>query len=339
MLLLLLLLLLAVVSSCLASPDATVFRHFAGNAISGGVPTPGSNSTNVFFLGKMDTQSACETACLDDSACQAYTWTDNHPFGSVDWANMCYARHDSLFNIDDQAGHYSAQKLQDPPTSNYTADWASVSKHPNPSWFDKAKFGIYAHWGPYSVPAFGNEWYSRNMYVNGSKENKHAIATFGEDFGYKDFIPKFTAPKFNATEWASLYRAAGARYAGPVTEHADGFAMYDTKLSNYNSVKMGPKRDVTGEMAKAVRAQGLKLVTTLHHQWLWAWYPTYDPHTDCGQAEYQLTADHGGVYGPNCGSKAAWSKLNTTQAFMDYFERKVEEVVDLYQPDVLYFDR
>ena len=99
----------------------------------------------------------------------------------------------------------SGQKLQDPPLQPYTPDWASVTKHPYPAWFDKAKFGIYAHWGLYSVPAFGNEWYSRNMYVNGSAENKHAIKNYGPAFGYKDFAPLFTAPKFNATEWAALY--------------------------------------------------------------------------------------------------------------------------------------
>ena len=76
--------------------------------------------------------------------------------------------------------------------ANYTAKWCSVATHPMPSWFEDAKFGIYAHWGPYSVPAFGSEWYSRNMYVNGSKENKHSIEKFGADFGYKDLVPMFT---------------------------------------------------------------------------------------------------------------------------------------------------
>ena len=88
--------------------------------------------------------------------------------------------------------------------------------------------------------------YSRNMYQNGSSENKHNIATYGEAFGYKDFIPMFTAPLFNATEWASIYRRAGARYAGPVAEHADGFAMFRSSVSHYNAQEMGPKRDVVG---------------------------------------------------------------------------------------------
>ena len=201
------------------------------------------------------------------------------------------------------------------------------------------------------MPAFGSEWYSRNMYVNGSKENKHSIEKFGADFGYKDLVPMFTAPKFNATEWASLYARAGARYAGPVAEHADGFAMFKSAISHWNAAEMGPKRDIVGELAQEIRAQGLRLVTTMHHQWLFAWYPTWDSETDAGDPKYELTADEGGLYGPKTGnSKCFGGSLSTlaspthppgcevSQRFNDYFVGKVREVVDQYQPDVLYFD-
>ena len=189
------------------------------------------------------------------------------------------------------------------------------------------------------------------MYVNGSRENKHSISTFGPHFGYKDLIPLFTAPKFNATEWASIYHRAGARYAGPVAEHADGFAMFKSDLSHYNAFEMGPKRDVVGELAAAIRGNGLRLVTTLHHQWLQAWYPTWDNLTDAGNDEYELTATQGGLYGAKVASAKCFSgSLSTlappqhppgcevTPRFNDYFVGKVREVVDQYQPDVLYFD-
>jgi len=112
-----------------------------------------------------------------------------------------------------------------------------------------------AHWGPYTVPAFGNEWYPRWMNFEGTKINKHHVEKYGplDKFGYHDFVPMFTAEKFDADEWATLFHAAGARFAGPVAEHHDGFAMWDSDATPWNSMNMGPKRDITGELATAVR--------------------------------------------------------------------------------------
>ena len=127
-----------------------------------------------------------------------------------------------------------------------------AQKYEVPEWYKDAKFGIFIHWGVYSVPAFGNEWYPRNDVPQGSEEYKHHIATYGpqDKFGYKDFIPMFKAEHFDPAAWAKLFKEAGAKYVVPVAEHHDGFAMYDSGLSDWTVAKMGPHRDITGELAK-----------------------------------------------------------------------------------------
>ena len=148
----------------------------------------------------------------------------------------------------------------------FRADYESLDKYQTPDWYRDAKFGIFIHWGVYSVPAYGSEWYPREMYTAGSDVNKHQVATYGPltKFGYKDFIPMFKADHFDATQWASLFKAAGAKYVVPVFEHHDGFAMYDSGLSDWTVAKMGPKRDTGGELEKAVRAQGMYFGASSH---------------------------------------------------------------------------
>lgn len=121
----------------------------------------------------------------------------------------------------------------------YKADWDSLAEHPVPQWYRDAKFGIFIHWGVYSVPAFGSEWYPRNMYLQGSPEYEHHRKTYGNQkiFGYKDFIPMFRAEKFDAEKWLDLFEEAGARYIMPVAEHHDGFQMYASGLSEWNAAK------------------------------------------------------------------------------------------------------
>lgn len=220
----------------------------------------------------------------------------------------------------------------------YEPTWESLKAHPDPQWFADAKFGIYFHWGPYSVPAFDTEWYSRNMYRPGHRDNKHHLEKWGplDRLGYKDFIPLFKAERFNPDEWADLFARSGAKFAGPVGEHADGFAMWDSALTNWNAARMGPKRDVVGEMARAVRKRNLKFIVTLHHQWLWAWYPTFDKNVDASNPEYS------GLYGPPV-SPGAWNytaklDLKPDAGFCRRWEAKIREVIDKYQPDLLWFD-
>lgn len=134
---------------------------------------------------------------------------------------------------------------------------------------EDAKFGIYAHSGVYTVPAWGNEWYPRNMYRSNQPEFQHHRENWGDQatFGYKDFIPMFKAERWDPAAWASLYKSAGARYAGPVAEHHDGFSLWDSQVNRWNSVRMGPKRDIVRELTTAIRAEGLQVFISLHHDY------------------------------------------------------------------------
>lgn len=141
----------------------------------------------------------------------------------------------------------------------YDADWNSLFQFTVPDWFSKAKFGIFIHWGLYSIAAHNNEWYSRNMYIQDKEEWEYHRKTFGEHtkFGYKDFIQMFQAEKFDPKQWAKLFKAAGAKYVFPVAEHHDGFQMYKSEISKYNAFDMGPKRDLLGELREAIEEENL----------------------------------------------------------------------------------
>jgi len=180
--------------------------------------------------------------------------------------------------------------------SSYTAAWSSVDQHPPaPEWFQDAKFGIYFHWGVFSVPAFGNEWYPRNMWISGSAENQHHIATYGDPSvwptsnfitgatnkagQFTQFAPKLTSAggNFDPTAWARLFAAAGAKFAGPVAEHHDGFSMWNSTANEWNSVAKGPRLDLVSLHAQAIRAQGLKFMVSLHHAYHFNGYYDHVP--------------------------------------------------------------
>ena len=225
-----------------------------------------------------------------------------------------------------------------PHKEKYEANWESLKQYTVPEWWKDMKFGIYFHWGPYSVPAY-KEWYSHWMYEDGNKIREYHEKTYGnlKDFGYKDFIPMFTAEKFNADEWAKLFKDAGAQFAGPVAEHSDGFAMWDSELTEWNSAKMGPKKDIVKLMADAVRKQGMKYIITYHRHWLYAWYPTWDKSTDAGDPKYA------GLYGPYVpkGSFKMGEKVPTAypdDKFNQEWLDRLNELMDKYEPDIIWFD-
>ena len=233
----------------------------------------------------------------------------------------------------------------------YTADWESLKQHKTPEWFRDAKFGIYFHWGVYSYMGKG-EWYSHHMYEDKSEGWNHwlreyHIETYGDTTQYYDFIPKFTAGHFNAADWAKLFKDAGAQFAGPVAEHCDGFSNWDSEVNTYNTVNYGPHRDLVGELEKAIKAQDMKFVTTFHHSWEWGWYMLWNGLADTTNTEfremlgevtpketfYRLGKDDSGKY-----TGEVLPEDQPSRKFVDLWKTKIFEVVDQYQPDLLWFD-
>lgn len=216
----------------------------------------------------------------------------------------------------------------------YKPDWRSLRQHDTPKWLRDGKFGIYTHWGPYAVHGQGpnGTWYSHEVYMDEEGwQRKHFEENYGKltpDFGYKDLIPMFTAEKFDADEWAELFEKSGARFAGPVAEHHDGFAMWDTKYSEWNAATMGPKRDVVGELETAIKARGMKYVTAFHHAANWFFFPTWDDRYDTGNPKY---AGLYGVHHPE-------NEWPPNQEFTDEWYGKIIEVIDKYDPDFIWFD-
>ncbi len=194
----------------------------------------------------------------------------------------------------------------------------------------------------YSVPAYGSEWYPRMMYVEGSPEYRHHIETYGKQdkFGYKDLIPMFKAEHFDPAAWAELFKKAGAKYVVPVAEHHDGFAMYDSGLSDWTVAKIGPHRDTTGELAKAVRAAGLHFGVSSHrveHNFFLG--PGRAITSDVNDPQYAM------LYGPahNWLLNPSGTPLNNdftyvSSAWADDWLARSAELVEKYHPDIVYFD-
>jgi alpha-L-fucosidase len=225
----------------------------------------------------------------------------------------------------------------------FRPDWRSLQAYKEPEWYKDAKFGIFIHWGLYSVPAFGNEWYSRDMYVQGSPEFKHHVETYGPQnkFGYKDFIPMFKAEHFDAKGWAKLFQEAGAKYVVPVAEHHDGFPMYLSNLTDWCAGKMGPKRDIVGELAEAVRSEGMHFAASSHrieHDWFMNGGREFDSDVDDPQ--------YASFYGPaqprlvkeGYEDKLIQEWTYLSPAFKDDWLARTAEIVEKYHPDMVYFD-
>ena len=220
------------------------------------------------------------------------------------------------------------------PPGPFSPTWDSLrANYRVPAWFNEAKFGLFMHWGPYSVPAYHNEWYEKHMYAQYRAWHTEHFGPH-DNFGYKDFLPRFTAEKFNPVAWAELFQKSGARFVIPTAQHHDNFALWDSAVTPFNAKKIGAHRDLIGDLAKAVRARGLKFGVSNHgienFQFI---NPPADLLADLKSKKADLFdpawAD---FYNVADRSDAALQKF-----LVNWYERNVE-LIDNYQPDILWFD-
>ena len=223
--------------------------------------------------------------------------------------------------------------------TRYTASWTSLDTHnPAPEWFQDAKFGIYYHWGAWCVAAYGSEWYPRNLYNKGSGEYNNQMSKYGDPFGnwpYDKFLTgandkqgNFTqfAPKLKSDggawdpdEWAQMFADAGAKYAGPVAEHHDGFSMWDSKVNEWNAVAMGPKLNLAKLHVDAIRKKGLKIIMSEHTAYNFTGYYQWAP------------------AGSTDSLKKLYGQLASAQE-QTLWLGKHKEIIDEFLPDILWQD-
>ncbi|HEY6901936.1 MAG TPA: alpha-L-fucosidase [Puia sp.] len=251
----------------------------------------------------------------------------------------------------------------------FRPDWASLSGYQVPEWYKNAKFGLWAHWGPQCEPEHG-DWYARSMYQEGSDDYNYHLKTYGHPskFGFKDVIHRWKAERWDPEELLALYKDAGAKYFVALANHHDNFDNYDSSYQPWNSVKMGPKKDLIAGWAKAARKQGLHFGVSVHaaHAWSWyevaqrhdlkgamqgipydgkirkeagkgLWWEGYDPQ-DLYEQDHALSRnslDDNAILG-----QWDWNNGATPPSvrYCEKFYKRTIELIDKYHPDLLYFD-
>jgi len=231
---------------------------------------------------------------------------------------------------------------QDPAQPTYDGSWQSLQGMPVPAWFDDGKIGIFIHWGPYSAIGYrkGNRGYAEHvpklLYEDSNHYYPYMKQRWGEippAFGYKDIIPEFKAERWNPDEWAELFEEVGAKYVVLTAEHHDGWANWDSDLTPWNAVEMGPKRDIVGDLGEAVRKRGLKYAPSYHRErhtgfFAKSKYVVHSgPRPDIAE-EIQRVPEAASLYGP----------FSYDKAFVDDYVARWKEIQEKYHPDFLWVD-
>ncbi|WP_430811967.1 MULTISPECIES: alpha-L-fucosidase [unclassified Carboxylicivirga] len=241
----------------------------------------------------------------------------------------------SLLSCDGRKSNSSRRGTQ----KTYNTSHESIASYGVPTWYSEGKLGIFMHLSAFSVIPYGNEWYASSMYfaddnptIKGKEHRKKARVYHEEnygslkEFGYKDFIPLLKMEKFDADYYADLVKRSGATYFAAPAVHHDGFAMWDSKVIDWNSVKMGPKRDVVGELTAAMRSKGIKTGVSTHYGRHWKYY-TFRPEFDTWDRAYE------GLYGKRRGDLDPPRPEDALK-----WESVMNELIDNYQPDYIFVD-
>lgn len=259
-------------------------------------------------------------------------------FGQSDWSN--FEAQDFTEQIKSSLERIRSELKQGP----YKPNWESLKSYEVPEWYKDAKLGIFIHWGVYCVPEIGNEWYPRNMYIDKKDWRgnmfQHHLETYGphKTFGYKDLIPQLTGKNFDAAEWIQLFVESGAKYVVPVAEHHDGFPMYDCSFSQWTATKMGPKRDIVGELEKEARKQKMYFGVSSHRAFNWLYFVR---NKDFDNADPKFAGLYGRPIPHLFKDDAADYKNNWPfhdEQFKEEWLARTCELVDKYKPDLVWFD-
>ncbi len=244
----------------------------------------------------------------------------------------------------------------------FAPTWDSLAQYQTPDWFRDAKFGIWAHWGPQCQPGQG-DWYARQMYQQGSHDYDYQCVTYGHPSkaGFKDVIHQWKAESWDPDHLIGLYKRAGAKYFMCLANHHDNFDNFASSYQSWNSVALGPKRDLVGGWEKAARAAGLRFAVSVHAAHAWSWYETsqgadttgpmagvpYDGHLTKadGKGQWWEGLDPQELYAQaHAPMGLEWDWNNNghgdlpSPAYIDKFYKRTLELIDKYHPDQVYFD-
>lgn len=252
----------------------------------------------------------------------------------------------------------------------FTPDWASLQTYQTPDWFRNAKFGIWAHWGPQCEPEFG-DWYGRQMYEEGGHVYRHHLQKYGHPskFGFKDVIHQWKAERWDPDALLALYKKAGAKYFMALANHHDNLDLYNSRHQpDWNSTRVGPKKDLIAGWSRAARANGLRFGVSVHAAHAWSWYETAQGADKSGPLagvpyDGKLTrADGKGTWWEGLDPQALYAQNHARskgdgdggvgheqwhwgggasipdQAYCDKFYERTRELIDSYDPDMVYYD-